>query len=44
MNQNKISFEEENLDVDYIVFSISGYYDPQPFAKYCCKKIGFNFN
>ena len=42
MNQNKISFEEENLDVDYIVFSISGYYDPQPFAKYCCKKIGFN--
>lgn len=41
MNRNKLSFESENLVVDYISFNISGFKDPEPIAKYL-SSFGFN--
>lgn len=41
MNQNKLTFELENLVVDYISFNISGLIDPKPIANYL-SGLGFN--
>ena len=45
MNQNKLSFESENLVVDYISFNIQGLTDPKDIAKiafYLSNLFGFN--
>ena len=45
MNQIKLSFESENLVVDYISFNISGFMDPasiDKIASYLSKSFGFN--
>ena len=36
MNQNKLSFESENLVVDYISFNIPGSANTESIAKYLC--------
>ena len=41
MNPNKLTFESENLVVDYISFNISGCTDPEPIANYL-SEFGFN--
>lgn len=41
-NRNKLSFESENLVVDYISFNIQGSIDPKPIAKYLFQKFNFN--
>ena len=41
MNPNKLTFESENLVVDYISFNISGCADPEPIANYL-SEFGFN--
>jgi hypothetical protein len=42
MTLNKLSFESQNLVVDYISFNIQGSVDLTPIAKYFFKKFGFN--
>ena len=42
MNQNKLSFESENLVVDYLPFNITGCKDPRPIANYLSNSFGFN--
>ena len=42
MNQNQLTFESENLVVDYISFNIQGSVHITPIAKYFFKKFGFN--
>jgi hypothetical protein len=42
MNQNKFSFESENLVVDWIGFNIQGLIDPKVIAVYLSEKFGFN--
>ena len=34
MNRNKLSFESERLDVDYLSFNITGCKDPGRIANY----------
>lgn len=43
MNQNKFSFESENLVVDYISFNIQGLIDPKLIANYLFQNFGFNY-
>ena len=43
MIKNKLSFESENLQVDYISFNIQGLIDPKPIANYLFQNFGFNF-
>lgn len=42
MKQNKLSFESENLPVDYISFNIPGSDSIESIAKYLFKKFHFN--
>jgi predicted AAA+ superfamily ATPase len=45
MNQNKLSFESENLVVDYISFNSKGFFQEeylQKIASYLCESFGFN--
>jgi hypothetical protein len=42
MNQNKLSFESENLVVDYISFNIPGSGNTESIAKYLFEKVNFN--
>jgi len=42
MTQNKLSFESENLVLDYISLNISGCTDPGPIANYLSDSFGFN--
>ena len=45
MNQNKITFESENLVIDYISFNIQGLVDRKQverIAKYFFQILGFN--
>ena len=45
MQQNKLSFESENLVVDWISFNIKELTDPKQIAKialYLSKSFGFN--
>lgn len=42
MNQNKLSFESENLVVDGIGFNIAGLMDPTEIGVYLSKSFGFN--
>ena len=42
MKENRLSFESENLFIDYISFNVQNPFDPEPLAKYCFKKFGFN--
>jgi hypothetical protein len=42
MKQNKLSFESENLVVDYISFTITGCTDPGPIVNYLSDSFGFN--
>ena len=42
MNENKLSFDSENLVVDYISFNISGLVDPEPIANYFSESLSFN--
>ena len=39
MNQNKLSFESENLVVDYISFNIPGSGNTESIAKYLFEKV-----
>jgi hypothetical protein len=41
VNQNKLTFESENLVVDYISFNIAGCIDTEPIANYL-SEFGFN--
>ena len=41
MNQNKLSFESENLVVDWIGFNIQGFIDTEPIANYLFQNFGF---
>ena len=43
MLQNKLSFESENLVVDYISFNIQGLIDPKLIANYLFQNFGFNY-
>ncbi|MEJ2242831.1 MAG: hypothetical protein P8Y18_11945 [Candidatus Bathyarchaeota archaeon] len=43
MSQNKLSFESENLVVDWIGFNIQGLIDPKPIANYLFQNFGFNY-
>jgi len=43
MKQNKLSFESENLVVDYISFNIQGLIEPKTIANYLFQNFGFNF-
>lgn len=38
----EISFESENLVVDYVALNISGVKDPKPIAEYLSYSFGFN--
>ena len=42
MNQNKLSFESENLVVDWIGFNIQGCGNIDPIANYLFKNLGIN--
>jgi hypothetical protein len=42
MNQNKLTFDNENLVVNYISFNIQGFVDVRPIAKYLFQNFGFN--
>jgi hypothetical protein len=42
MKQNKLSFESENLVMDWISFNITGCTDPEPITKYLSDSFGFN--
>jgi len=42
MNQTNLSFESENLVVDWIGFNIQGSVDVQPIANYLFQSFGFN--
>ena len=42
MNKNKLSFESENLVVDYISFNITGCKDLGRIANYLSDSFGFN--
>lgn len=42
MLQNQLSFESENLVVDYISFNITGYENTESIAKYLFKQFNFN--
>jgi len=42
MNQNKLTFESENLVVDWISFNIQGLIDPKLIANYLFQNFGFN--
>ena len=42
MTQNKLTFQSENLVVDYISFNISGYGNTESIAKYLFKTFNFN--
>ena len=42
MNANKLSFESENLVVDWIGFNITGLMDPEPIANYLSDSFDFN--
>ena len=43
MNQNKLTFESENLVVDWISFNIQGLIDPKLIANYLFQNFGFNY-
>lgn len=43
MNRNKLTFESENLVVDYISFNIPGSDNTESIAKYLFEKFNFNF-
>ena len=42
MIKNKLSFESENLVVDYISFNITGCTNPRRIANYLSDSFGFN--
>ena len=42
MIKNKISFESENLQVDWIGFNLQGFPDVKPIANYLFQNFGFN--
>ena len=42
MIKNKISFESENLQVDWIGFNLQGFSDVKPIANYLFQNFGFN--
>ena len=42
MNPNKLSFESENLVLDYITFNLPGSPNLEPIAKYLFQKFYFN--
>lgn len=42
MNRNKLSFESQNLVVDYISFNIKGLIDLKSIAKYFFEIFNFN--
>lgn len=42
MLRNQLSFESENLKVDYISFNITGYDNTESIAKYFLEKFNFN--
>lgn len=42
MSKNKLSFESENLVVDYISFNIPGYDNIKSIAKYLFENFNFN--
>ena len=42
MKGNKLSFESENLVVDYISLNIQGWFDVKPIAKYLFQEFDFN--
>ena len=42
MNQNKLTFESQNLVVDWIGFNIEGLTDLEPIANYLSESLGFN--
>ena len=42
MNKNKLTFESENLVVDYISFNITGFTNTESIAKYLFEKFNFN--
>jgi len=42
MNQNKFSFESENLVVNYISFNITGLANTESIAKHLFEKFNFN--
>ena len=42
MKQNKLTFQSQNLVVDWIGFNIQGSVDLKPTAKYLFEAFGFN--
>jgi hypothetical protein len=42
MKQNKLTFESQNLVVDWIGFNIEGLTDLEPIANYLSESLGFN--
>ena len=42
MNQNKFTFQSENLVLDYISFNIPGSDNTESIAKYLFEKFNFN--
>jgi len=42
MNQNKLTFDTENLGVDWVGFNIEGSIDLEPIANYLFELLGFN--
>jgi hypothetical protein len=42
MNQNKLTFDTENLAVDWVGFNIEGSIDIEPIANYLFELLGFN--
>jgi hypothetical protein len=42
MMQNELSFESENLVVDYIFFNLTGSDNTESIAKYLFEKFNFN--
>ena len=43
MNQNKLTFESEDLVVDWISFNLQSSVDITPIANYLFQAFGFNF-
>jgi hypothetical protein len=42
MKQNKLTFESQNLVVDWIGFNIESLTDLEPIANYLSESLGFN--
>ena len=42
MNRNKLTFESQNLVVDWIGFNIQGFVDVRPIVKYLFQNFRFN--